>query len=80
MIDIDMHMQGAHENIENNLDNFLMGKKQFQEINMCMQQADREITGLMNKHKDTILKDDQFVHEILSVLREQKQQAEAEAK
>ena len=31
----------------------------------------------MNKHKDSILKDDRLVHQILEVLREQKRDHEA---
>lgn len=44
---------------------------------MSMQQADREVTGMMNKKKSTIMNDDGLVKDILAILREQKKEDDA---
>jgi len=43
-----------------------------------MQQADREVSGMMHKHKTTILSDDGLVKDLLTMLREKKRVDDAD--
>jgi hypothetical protein len=65
-------MNEITEGIHKKLD--MVEPKHFVEINTALCSTAREVGAMLDKHKDTILKDEWLVHEILSVLRIEKRQ------
>jgi len=67
MVSIEHSMINQRQYIEKDLS--LIESAEFIEINTTLAGMNREVAGLMGKHKDTILKDDGLVTMILEVLR-----------
>lgn len=65
-------MNQITEGINEKLD--MVAPRSFIEINTSLCGTQREVGAMMDKHKNTILKDDVLVHEILSVLRAEKRE------